>query len=48
MGLAPGVERWLIALPGGRPVNVKVSNIKPAGDLDAAVVQRERQRARFH
>ena len=33
-------EIWLIALPGGRRVNVKMSNIKPAGDLDAEVVNR--------
>ena len=33
------MERWLIALPGGTRVNVKVSNIKLAGDLDAEVVQ---------
>ena len=41
MGRAPDGERWQIALPGGRRVNVKMSNIKPAGDLDAKVVQRE-------
>ena len=41
MGRAPDVERWLIALPGGRRVNVKMSNIKPAGDLDAEIVQTE-------
>ena len=29
MGRAPDGERWLIALPGGRRVNVKMSNIKP-------------------
>ena len=41
MGRAPDGERWLIALPGGRRVNVETSNIKPAGDLDEEVVQRE-------
>ena len=41
MGRAPDRERWLIALPGGRRVNVKMSNIKPAGDLDTEIVQRE-------
>ena len=41
MGRAPDGERWLIALPGGRRVNVKMSNIKPAGDLDTEIVQRE-------
>ena len=41
MGRAPDGERWLIAMPGGRRVNVKMSNIKPAGDLDAEVAQRE-------
>ena len=41
MGRAADEERWLIALPEGRRVNVKMSNIKPAGDLDAEVVQRE-------
>ena len=41
MGRAPDGERWLIALPGGRRVNVKMSNIKPAGDLDMEIVQRE-------
>ena len=40
MGRAPDGERWLIAMPGGRRVNVKMSNIKPAGDLDAEVAQR--------
>ena len=34
-------ERWLIALPTGRRVNAKMSNIKLAGDLDAEVVRRE-------
>ena len=34
MGRALDGERWLISLPGGRRVNVKMSNIKPAGDLD--------------
>ena len=34
MGRAPDGERWLIALPAGRRVNVKMSNTKPAGDLD--------------
>ena len=48
MGRAPDGERWVIALPGGRRVNVKKSNIKPAGDLDTEIVQRERTRARFH
>ena len=38
MGHAPDGERWLIAMLGGRRVNVKMSNIKPAGDLDAEVV----------
>ena len=38
MGRAPDGERWLIALPGGRRVNVKMSNIKPAGDLDTEIV----------
>ena len=41
MGRAPDGERWLIASPGGRKVNVKMSNIKPAGDLDTDIVQRE-------
>ena len=41
MGRAPDGERWLIALPGVRRVNVKVSSIKPAGDLDTEIVQRE-------
>ena len=41
MGRAPDGERWLIALPGGRRVNVKMSNIKPVGDLDTEIVQRE-------
>ena len=41
MGCAPDGERWLIALPGGRRVNVKMSNIKPAGDLDTEIVQRK-------
>ena len=40
MGRAPDGERWLIVLPGGR-VNVKMSNIKPARDLDTEIVQRE-------
>ena len=40
MGRAPDGERLLIALPGGRRVNVKMSN-KPAGDLDTEIVQRE-------
>ena len=39
--MLPDGERWLIALPGGRRVNVKMSNIKPAGDLDTEIVQRE-------
>ena len=41
MGRALDGERWLIALPGGRRVNVKMSNINPAGDLDTEIVQRE-------
>ena len=41
MGRAPDGERWLIALPGGRRINVKMSNIKPASDLDTEIVQRE-------
>ena len=41
MGRAPDGERWLVAMPGGRRVNMKVSNIEPAGDLDAEVAQRE-------
>ena len=41
MGRGPDEERWLIALPGGRRVNVKMSKIKLAGDLGAEVVQRE-------
>ena len=41
MGRAPDGERRLIALPGGRRVNVKMSNIKPAGDLDTEIVQRD-------
>ena len=41
MGRAPDGERWLIALPGGRRVNVKMSHIKPTGDLDTEIVQRE-------
>ena len=45
MRRAPDEERWLIAMPGGRRVNVKMSNIKPAGDPDAEVVQREPTRA---
>ena len=44
MGRAPDGERWLIALPRGRRVNVKMSNIKPARDLDAEVVQRGKER----
>ena len=49
MGRALDGERWLIALPGGRRVNLKMSKKKknkPAGDLDAEVVQRERERPR--
>ena len=41
MGRAPDGERCLIALPRGRRVNVKMSNIKPSGDLDTEIVQRE-------
>ena len=41
MGRAPDGVRWLIALAGGRRVNVKMSNIIPAGDLDTEIVQRE-------
>ena len=41
MGRAPDGERWLIALPGGKRVNVKMSNIKLARDLDTEIVQRE-------
>ena len=41
MGRAPDGERWLIALLGGRRDNVKMSNIKPTGDLDMEIVQRE-------
>ena len=41
MGRAADGERCLIALLGGTRVNVKMSNIKLAGDLDAEVVQRE-------
>ena len=41
IGRAPDGERCLIALPGGRRVNVKMSNIKPSGDLDTKTVQRE-------
>ena len=37
MGRAPDGEGLLIAMPGGRRVNVKMSNIKPATE----VVQRE-------
>ena len=44
MGRAPEGERWLIALPGGRRVNVKMSNIKPAGDLMRKLC-RERERS---
>ena len=40
MGRAPD-ERRLIAMPGGRRVHVKLSKIKPAGDLDAEIVLRE-------
>ena len=40
MGRAPDGKRWLSALPGGRPVNVKMSNMQPVGDLDAEAVQR--------
>ena len=40
MGRTPDGKRWLIAMPGGRRVNMKMSNITPAGDLDAEVVQR--------
>ena len=40
-GRAPDGERWLITLAGGRRVNVKMPNIKPAGGLDAEVVQRK-------
>ena len=32
MGRAPDGERWLIALLGGRRVNMKMSKITPAGD----------------
>ena len=46
MGRAPDGERWLIALPGGKRVNVKMSNIKPDGDLDTEIVQREDTRCR--
>ena len=38
MGRAPDGERWLIASPGGRRDNVKMSNIKPAGDLNTEIV----------
>ena len=38
---APDGEGWLIALAGSRRVNVKMSNIKPVGDLDTEIVQRE-------
>ena len=41
MGAAPIGERWLIALLGGRRVNMKLWDIKPAGGPDAEVVQRE-------
>ena len=41
MGRAFDGERWLIALPGGRRVNVKMSKTKPAGNLDTEIVQRE-------
>ena len=41
MGRAPDGDRWLIALPRGRRVNMKMSNITHAGDLDAEVVQRQ-------
>ena len=41
MGRASDGERWLIALLGGRRVNMKMSNIKPAGDLDMENVQRD-------
>ena len=43
MGRAPDGERRLIALPGGRRVNVKMSNIKPAGELDTEIVQRRHE-----
>ena len=42
MGRAPDGERWLIALPGGKRVNVKMSNIKPAGDLDTEICSERR------
>ena len=35
---APDGERWLIAMSAGRRVNVKMSNIKPARDVNAEVV----------
>ena len=44
MGRARDGERWLIATPGGRRVNMKMSNIEPAWMLK---LYRERQRVRF-
>ena len=48
MGRPPDGERWLIALPGGKRVNVKMSNNKPAGDLDTMRLFREKTRVLFH
>ena len=41
LGRAVDVDRWLVALLGGKRVNVKMSIIKPSGDLDSEVVKRE-------
>ena len=41
LGRATDVERWLVALLGGRRANVNMSIVKTSGDLDAEVVQRE-------
>ena len=42
MGRAPDGEGLLTALPGGRRINVKMSNIKPAADLNTLKLSRER------
>ena len=36
-----GIERWLIALLGGKRVTVKMADIGPSGDLNTEVAQRE-------
>ena len=47
MGSGLDGDRRLIAMPGGRRVNVNISNIKPAGDLVVEVVKRVGQQLRF-